>query len=322
MWLVIAGWCGRATRSCAFPPRLSIGGWMTWWSWCGRRWRSGRGPGPRALWLAAFCPCSVFFEGVYETLAVELVVGQTLDRKWRNMKKVRIHGPKWPSTWLVACLTVALPACGNRDFGVCTNPVAVGEGYDSGLEWCEEGYLHRISDQTCPIVPETDLIEPERRDLCESDEQCGGGRSFCAEYLRSPLKVCRQSCTSDADCDSDDHCVCGERFGRCVGGTSECQSDADCDGKALCIGVQLGSGCAYEATSFLCQSAHDECYADDDCPDGEQCRFGEKGLECFKSNLICSVPSVLRHRTVQVATLPWTKNDTPTLLWPRFDWTL
>jgi hypothetical protein len=169
--------------------------------------------------------------------------------------------------------------------------------WSSDLERCEPNFVHRPAAKACaPPARDPEGTVPIPRDdedtgyditvECTTDVDCGTG-AYCLSIVDREENelhyVCRRpSCMADIDCDDGQICVCDgfvykaaslERaaFGHCARAT--CVTDSDCAGGALCVAA-LDDDCGYGrpiAKSFQCQSAADECNADDHCGDWSYC---------------------------------------------------
>jgi hypothetical protein len=83
---------------------------------------------------------------------------------------------------------------------------------------------------------------------------------------------CKYGCTSDAECQPSQICLCGPNIGTCV--AASCTKDADCGGGATCMEYENGGGCS-SVFGFACSSPLDECVSNADCA-GSQGGFGQK----------------------------------------------
>ena len=181
----------------------------------------------------------------------------------------------------------------------------------TGLKQCDDGVVHRPdATQVCESIlprpapeaadgaPPIDEppISPEHE--CKKDTDCtesphGYCRFAAGESL--PVNTCFYGCVSDADCASDEACVCGNPVGTCVSAT--CRDDDDCSPGMKCAQwVDPNLDC-YQTYFLSCQSPEDECISDADCDqsgDGNFCS-GASGVRYCEPDqgLICGRPFLI-----------------------------
>lgn len=181
----------------------------------------------------------------------------------------------------------------------------------TGLKQCDDGVVHRPdATQVCESIlprpapeaadgaPPIDEppISPEHE--CRKDTDCtesahGYCRFAAGESL--PVNTCFYGCVSDADCASDEACVCGNPVGTCVSAT--CRDDDDCSPGMKCARwVDPNLDC-YQTYFLSCQSPEDECISDADCDqsgDGNFCS-GASGVRYCEPDqgLICGRPFLI-----------------------------
>jgi hypothetical protein len=141
---------------------------------------------------------------------------------------------------------------------VCTNPETKG-----GTAWCEEGWVHRPEQGTCPTsVPRAEEFEGPDTSECRQDSDCPGPLGYCTQVPQLGFKtVCKNGCLSDDDCASGNICVCGDPIGVCS--PASCTTDADCPGSA-CLGTPVEIACE-SALAFSCARDSDRCRRNSDC---------------------------------------------------------
>ncbi|WP_044986242.1 ferritin-like domain-containing protein [Sorangium cellulosum] len=151
-------------------------------------------------------------------------------------------------------------------------PVLVA-GQNTGYVRCAGGWMHRAEVITCPSPlprPEACKDTGGGAGSCSSDADCTERpHGFCSPGLGGeapPGCFCHYGCTTDAECNEGQICLCGDPVGQCV--QARCTSDQDC-GTVLCSSYVLNPGCG--GTGFACQTATDECAGDGDCPGEQQC---------------------------------------------------
>lgn len=161
-------------------------------------------------------------------------------------------------------------------------PLEIG-GVDTGLVTCASGLVHRPAAVECPN--RSSERAPLDLEACDADEYCRQNStcradadctadSFgqCVSQGQLPVYVCRYGCVTDADCNADEACVCGESIGQCV--KASCRTDADCGGYACAQFYELlGAGCG-EPMQLACQTPDDQCRVAQDCEDqGGRARY-------------------------------------------------
>lgn len=141
----------------------------------------------------------------------------------------------------------------------------------SGFVECESGLVHRPAVGTCAAYQQSTATLPASpapdQDECTSDLECTArAYGYCEmglTYYSGPLTPnrCAYGCTTDAECDPGNVCVCTEERGECR--TATCQVDADCGPHSLC--AEYSGTCGY-ASGLACQSPADRCQLNSDCP--------------------------------------------------------
>jgi hypothetical protein len=164
--------------------------------------------------------------------------------------------------------------------GVCRNPLPLlVQGQETGMERCEEGFVHRPLAPLCPSsLPRQGVVCPadsgnnavEGELGCTTDAECGVGPTALCQ-AQGDVCACAVGCQEDAQCGGGSVCVCGEPVGRCV--ESGCGVDADCGPGSLCVASNAGCGVGV----FACQREEDECLGDADCEEGLFCRLDARG---------------------------------------------
>jgi hypothetical protein len=154
----------------------------------------------------------------------------------------------------------------------CSNSVAVGGGWFR----CDNGMLHRETFGECP----SSLPRPERVTIpagyedagafiqCREDSDCNAAPlGYCSWNAEDAFGTfCNYGCVVDADCEAGYVCLCGDIVGQCA--QARCAIDSDCGTGQLCSDFVAYPGCG--GTAFACQTAKDECAAQDDCPEEAQ----------------------------------------------------
>ncbi|HEV8244752.1 MAG TPA: hypothetical protein VGP93_03255 [Polyangiaceae bacterium] len=145
---------------------------------------------------------------------------------------------------------------------------------DTGFESCADGTKRRRATIDCP-TERTSATSPCQQGfgppLCTSDAECSTEPlGYCANaHNLTGYCGCYYGCRRDSDCDAGSICECGVVVGRCVPAT--CTTNADCGAGFGCVGSASGSAATCivnqaDAQSYTCQTAQDECRADEDCP--------------------------------------------------------
>ncbi len=180
---------------------------------------------------------------------------------------------------------------GNQGPFPCENPEAVMVlNQDTGAVRCANGMVHRAHARDCPAEPQS----PEPADFCGDIGPQGQCRSDfdCGErplgYCRPtnggmPMCGCIYGCVSDADCENNQICRCGNPVGQCV--PANCRDDGDCNGR-LCVEYQTWPYCGGPA--YACQTAADECGGDRDCENNEPCTRDDLMEKSYCTDEICA----------------------------------
>ena len=156
------------------------------------------------------------------------------------------------------------------------------DGSRSGFEACRKhdgrfAYLNREAAVACsgdPLATVPACLEDYGGD-CTTDDECSDG-DVCGQALSGWADcACLPVCGSDADCGTDEACVCaltpipsGEhgmdvyaaRTDVCV--TAQCRSDADCESGEC--GALIGP-CGDAVLGFYCRTKDDECRGNYEC---------------------------------------------------------
>jgi hypothetical protein len=163
----------------------------------------------------------------------------------------------------------------------------------SGYESCRDGFVHRQFERECRSVlprrsgsadagadasPDASSTLSNPYALCTSDAECtAAAHGHCDYGVGGALgPSCFYGCVRDAECKSDEVCLCGEEIGRCV--LAACKTDAECVGDALCI-ANVDKDCGV-SNEFTCQSTADECAGAAQCPASSSCNPGPNGRVC------------------------------------------
>jgi hypothetical protein len=183
---------------------------------------------------------------------------------------------------LAFVLSVILGACRSREPESATRPdlpAACGKstpvvisGQDSGVARCSTGLRHRQQAVACPsLLPRKDSHlrqrAPELFSLsssvgatlpCLKDQDCSARlHGHCELTHPGHFTYCAYGCESDADCSTNELCLCGDPIGQCV--PASCRTDADCDPPFLCADYEpIGAECG-DHDAFACQTSRDEC---------------------------------------------------------------
>jgi hypothetical protein len=82
------------------------------------------------------------------------------------------------------------------------------DGATSGYEQCDDGRLHRVSDEPAPPPGTGDACTGQESLVeCAADEDCGGGELCRDVDVYRDACTCVPTCRSDADCAPDQACV-------------------------------------------------------------------------------------------------------------------
>lgn len=148
----------------------------------------------------------------------------------------------------------------------------------TGLKQCDDGVVHRPNAaHVCPsMLPRTAAEAADRAppndepwsadNECESDANCTKAAHGHCEFSAGeslPIKECIYGCVSDADCGSDEVCVCGNPVGACVPAT--CRDDDDCSTGMKCAQWYDANITCGPSAVLTCQTPGDECATDTDC---------------------------------------------------------
>jgi len=176
------------------------------------------------------------------------------------------------------------------DPGCLTSTPELIQGQPTGFSVCdEEGTrgTHIPGATTCSPLPRilpTSCGSNGQNAECQTDNDCPGANNVCGEDPATPgLCRCIDSCTTTADCDADEVCLCSPipyGLGWCA--PSNCKSDADCKGDNLCMRIKSTMnwcGRGERGLFFACTTDRDECTTDDDCttPGFNVCALSAEG---------------------------------------------
>lgn len=140
---------------------------------------------------------------------------------------------------------------------------------DTGFESCDDGTKRRRAVLECP-TEQTSPMSPCMDSNCTSDADCvdqPGG--YCANaHNLTGYCGCFYGCRNDSECDAGSICECGVVVGQCV--PAACTTNQDCGSGFGCVATYEGAAgdpCTDNpASSYVCQTAADECSSDMDCP--------------------------------------------------------
>lgn len=164
-----------------------------------------------------------------------------------------------------------------------------------------DGTVHRIGPETCdPAIELAACTTPsEHANDCTSADECkAGAYGQCVQDSGQigPFCRCDYSCRTDADCGSDQACVCGGAFNegaraRCV--TAQCRTDAECS-SGTCGLSTYNNGCQTR-TVLACRGDGDACKSDADCRDGRTCAFDPQAgrWDCLGTTCAIGRPLVI-----------------------------
>jgi hypothetical protein len=177
---------------------------------------------------------------------------------------------------------------------VCENlmPLLQPEGVPTGFVQCDGGFIHRAEAVEC-VTPQAvdDPTCAAFADTC-SNTACAAKPNGSCQSVGFEGCTCVYGCTSDAECDPGQVCVCAGVIGQiatCV--PAGCVTDADC-GEGLC-GVSKYEDCCGDDYQLACAGPNEECHSTADCsedlcnpeyPDAgtvmHQCNFDGEGWTC------------------------------------------
>lgn len=153
----------------------------------------------------------------------------------------------------------------------CTGsmPLVTLNGEPLGLERCEDGLVHRVRAQECPVNLPTPTGIVAEAPGCHSNEDCTE-RPYGYCVGASPAngaQHCEYACALDEDCPGGQLCECGALLARCV--PASCGTDLDCPPGELC-GLSDDPGRCLDGPSdaarqFLCTGPRDTCRTNNDC---------------------------------------------------------
>lgn len=189
----------------------------------------------------------------------------------------------------------------------CTSPTT---DPVTGLVSCDEGYYHRPLAKQCGITTKIaappggagNIPNPNPLPRADGSVECSAETAaMCDAYQWGYCRLqqdgggpsipsCWSGCVSDADCGSEQACICGDAESP-TGGVCKyamCRTDQDCGTGSFC--ASAGSTCG--STSLACQTKSDKCSSDKDCGAGVRCVYGENGSESRHcgSGAVCGRP--------------------------------
>src|SRR5205085_3497362 len=109
----------------------------------------------------------------------------------------------------------------------CDDPMPTGNPADDGsIELCANGLLHRTGSPKCAsMLPQAMACTGVGEPACVTDADCKEkpngfceAQSSCAGPCMMGPCGCSYGCTTDADCGSDQYCMCNDPVGRCTAG--------------------------------------------------------------------------------------------------------
>jgi len=154
-------------------------------------------------------------------------------------------------------------------------PPAPGKGFVKEAN----GSIHRASPVTCDTRIEGQSCKgDEGHANCKADTDCKdgpNGRCISGAGQIGTYCGCQYACASDADCKSEEACICADvaKDKRAVCARAACKTDADC-GDKTCGVSRHDNGCG-NIVQLACRTEADKCQADADCGAGER-----PGVQC------------------------------------------
>lgn len=149
----------------------------------------------------------------------------------------------------------------------------IAAGVETTYVECKGSWQHRTQVTMCgSVLPRSEsCFSGTGVDACATDMDCmDRSNGHCDAPFPGGCE-CQYGCTSDADCNPGEICLCGEPVGACVPAT--CKADADCGAGYLCSTYVSGCG----GFQFACQTPEDQCQSEADCGSGQTCGLGEAG---------------------------------------------
>lgn len=142
----------------------------------------------------------------------------------------------------------------------------------TGYELCADGRIRRVSSVACEVPTPTGGCEESStgEDQCHTDDECvSGPHGYCALSATGfgDYCGCHYGCMSDADCGTDQVCLCGgdapgyPSVSRCI--PAGCLDSDACDG-GMCRLGDLPFACA-STYRTACTTADDTCEQHEDC---------------------------------------------------------
>jgi len=178
-----------------------------------------------------------------------------------------------------------------------------------GWERCGNGMVHRRELGSCSSsLPRASAATAPYSDPASLDAGYFGECRFDSDCTANPYGHCEWSpyaqgtyceygCVTNADCPSNQACVCGDPVGTCR--PASCATDAECGAGLLCSDFVVDPGCGGQA--FACQKAADECAAASDCPEDQYCVRGNYGTGLPDAPSYCSPSQCIIGRPFLVA---------------------
>lgn len=134
--------------------------------------------------------------------------------------------------------------------------------WGGGFVLCGDGSSRRPEAAAC----RSEVPRPAPGSTCHAgDECCFDADCAAAPYGYCSYGACLYGCVSDADCASDNLCLCQEPVGKCV--PTLCHSDAECPPEVSCSANAGPRG-------FFCPSGTGSCTFDFECPSRQSCQAG------------------------------------------------
>lgn len=158
-----------------------------------------------------------------------------------------------------------------------------------------------------------DVLYTTSADECSTDADCGDleycalvmtndvtpNNNFCDAFIgpEQPTpdfaRLCQSAgsgCVTDADCGTNQLCICGEFAGTCadVGPIAGCRTDEDCEGEALCVATYGDDN--FGPLNLACQLEGDLCNINSDCAANEYCALTTEAGRTCRGAAVCGRP--------------------------------